>query len=125
MNDLNKESRKFLANFPEFQASYFSPLKYLIASVNKFRSFHLKFVLVSILLFIASLSTVACPVCEKQQPKLLKGITHGAGPQDNWDYLIVGIAALLVVITLFYSIKWIIKPGEKSEDHIKRLFIEE
>ena len=62
---------------------------------------------------------VACPVCEKQQPDILKGITHGAGPQNDWDYLIVFLTVVIVAVTLFYSVKWIILPGEKEKGHIK------
>lgn len=60
-----------------------------------------------------------CEVCQKQQPALLKGIAHGAGPQSNWDYVIVSVTALIVLVSLFYSIKWIVRPGEKESTHIK------
>jgi len=72
-------------------------------------------------LTVASVS--ACPVCEKQQPKLLKGITHGTGPQGNLDYVIITIAALIVLITLFYSVKWLIRPGEQADGHIKQIIL--
>ena len=65
----------------------------------------------------------ACPVCEKQQPELLKGITHGAGPQSQWDYVIVWVVAVIAVITLFFSVKWLIRPGEKGAEHIKRTIL--
>ncbi len=74
--------------------------------------------LTSLVLFLY-ISAIACPVCEKQQPKLLKGITHGAGPQSNWDYVIVSVTAVIVLFCLFFSIKWLLKPGEKSASHIK------
>ncbi len=62
----------------------------------------------------------ACPACEAQQPKVLRGIVHGSGPTSNWDY-VAGIVTLIIVIAvLFYSIKWMINPGEKEADHIKR-----
>ncbi len=77
-----------------------------------------------ILFFIALLSlgliTHACPACEKQQPKMLRGITHGAGPSGNWDYVIVIAAMIIVFVTLFYAVKWMIKPGETNINHIKR-----
>lgn len=77
-----------------------------------------------ILLFLFSaLITSACPVCDKQQPKILKGITHGGGPGSQWDYVIVCITAVVVVVSLFYSIKWLFKPGEKSPHHIKQLIL--
>ncbi len=65
----------------------------------------------------------ACPVCERQQPALLKGITHGAGPEGRFDFIIVFAAIIIVLVTLFFSIKWLIRPGEKSGDHIKRLIL--
>jgi hypothetical protein len=67
--------------------------------------------------------SMACPGCEARQPKILRGITHGAGPSGNWDYLIVAIVIVIVLFTLFFSIKWLIHPGEKSPQHIKRLIL--
>ena len=68
----------------------------------------------------AALWSIACDVCERQQPKLLKGITHGAGPESQWDYFIVAGMAAVVVVTLFVSVKWLVRPGEQSAQHIKR-----
>ncbi len=62
----------------------------------------------------------ACPVCEKQQPKVLQGITHGAGPQSNWDWVIIAFISFITLLTLAYSLKYMIKPGEKNADHIKQ-----
>lgn len=73
-----------------------------------------------IFLLIVQIASIACPVCEKQQPKLLKGISHGAGPQGNFDYVIVWATVLIVLVTLFYTIKWLVKPGESNYNHIKR-----
>ena len=67
----------------------------------------------------------ACSVCEKQQPKILRGITHGAGPQGRFDYIIIWIMVAITLATLYYSIKWLVKPGEKSGDHIKRFILNE
>ena len=61
----------------------------------------------------------ACDVCKKQQPKVLQGITHGTGPQSNWDYVIVIAVAMLVVATLYCSLRSLLKPKEQSENHIK------
>lgn len=61
----------------------------------------------------------ACPVCKKQQPDILKGVAHGSGPQNEWDYIIVIIAMIIVIVTLYYSVKWILRPGEKERKHIK------
>lgn len=73
--------------------------------------------------FFMSASVFACPACEKQQPKLLKGISHGTGPQSQWDYLIVSVVAIIVLVSLYYSVKWMIRPGEKGADHIKRTIL--
>ena len=78
-----------------------------------------KYLLSVLIIFIAQIAT-ACPVCEKQQPKLTKGLTHGAGPQSNWDWVIIAIISVITILTLIYSIKYLVKPGEKNEDHIKQ-----
>lgn len=71
------------------------------------------------LLILSQLAVMACPVCEKQQPAALKGISHGTGPQDNWDYAIVWASVIIVILTLIFTIKYLVKPGEKSSSHIK------
>jgi len=83
----------------------------------------MKKLLLSAGLLIIGLLGVACPACERQQPKILKGITHGSGPQSNWDFVIIVVATVIVVATLFYSIKWLVRPGEKSVSHIKYLIL--
>jgi hypothetical protein len=79
--------------------------------------------LITLALFLLSVPLMACPVCEKQQPKLLKGITHGAGPDSNWDYLIISVMVALVLISLYFSIKWIVNPGENKHNHIKHTIL--
>jgi hypothetical protein len=61
----------------------------------------------------------ACPVCERNQPKILRGVVHGAGPESNWDYVAIILTIIIAVLTLVFSVKWLIKPGEKNSDHIK------
>ncbi len=78
-----------------------------------------KFIISALLLFAIQLVAIACPVCERNQPKVLRGIVHGAGPESNWDYVSVAITAIIACFTLFYSIKWLVKPGEKNSNHIK------
>ena len=75
------------------------------------------------ILFVLGVPLLACPVCEKQQPKLLKGITHGAGPDSNWDYLIISLMAAIVLVSLYFSIKWLVKPGESKQTHIKHTIL--
>ena len=71
-------------------------------------------------LIVLNLVVFACPACEKQQPKIFRGAIHGAGPDSNWDYLITAGATVIVLATLFFAVKWIIKPGENNNNHIKR-----
>ena len=66
---------------------------------------------------------MACPACEKQQPAITKGITHGAGPQSNWDWVIIAVITAITLLTLVYSIKFLVKPGEKGANHIKQLIL--
>lgn len=74
------------------------------------------------LVFVTAIG-YTCPVCDKQQPKILQGITHGTGQESNWDYLIVWSTVIIVAFTLFYTIKWMVRPGEKENNHIKRTVI--
>lgn len=79
--------------------------------------------LLTVSLLLHALCLFACPVCERNQPKVLKGITHGAGPESKWDYVIVWVTVAIVLCTLFFSVKWLIRPGEKSDRHIKRFIL--
>jgi hypothetical protein len=68
-------------------------------------------------------AAAACPACERQQPAILRGITHGSSPQGNLDYIIVWVAVVIVAATLFFSVKWLLFPGEQSAGHIKRFIL--
>lgn len=74
---------------------------------------------VSLLMILAANFAFACEACKLQQPKITQSFTHGTGPDSNWDWLIIGIIAIITVYTLFYSVKYLVKPGEKNRDHIK------
>jgi len=84
----------------------------------------MKKIVILVPFLFAALGSYACPACEKQQPALLKGISHGSGPDSNWDMVIVWLVAIIVALTLFFSIKFLIKPGEKSKSHIKRFILD-
>lgn len=83
----------------------------------------------SSILAIASLvmqqSVCACPVCDRHQPKILRGVVHGSGPDSQFDYWIIATVALIVLASLFFSVKWLIRPMEKESTHIKRMIINE
>lgn len=80
----------------------------------------MKKILLVVLMLMHGLISLACASCKIAQPRYFKDITHGAGPQSNWDFLIISVTAVIVVFTLYFSIKWLVQPGEKSETHIKR-----
>ncbi|MDO9551054.1 hypothetical protein [Rhodonellum sp.] len=85
---------------------------------------HLKTILITIALFGYASVSFACEVCKANQPKMLENITHGQGPQGNVDYLITWSAAVLVVFTLIFSIKYLVKPKEDTPGHIKNIVLE-
>lgn len=68
---------------------------------------------------LPAFAAMACEVCEKQQPRLLRGLVHGGAPQGPMDYVALYIMIAVTLATLFYSVKWLLKPGEKSKAHIK------
>ena len=78
-----------------------------------------KLLAVAVFLF-ADIEVMACEVGKKQQPEILRGVAHGAGPQSDCDYVVVGSTAVIMLISLFYAVKWILRPGEKEREHIKR-----
>lgn len=66
----------------------------------------------------------ACEICSAQQPVLLRGLTHGTGPQGNLDYFIVATALVIVLFALAWAVKCLARPGELSPDHIKRTILQ-
>lgn len=80
----------------------------------------------SLLLFLFFTSVIQafpCDVCQRNQPKLLQDISHGTGPQAESEYFILAGAVLVVLFTLIYSLKFLLKPGEKSPQHIKNTIL--
>lgn len=85
--------------------------------------FRIKFLPSFLIALLTSVQALSCPVCERQQPKIIRGISHGVGPDSNWDYLIIIAMVIIVLITLFFSLRYLLSPGEKSEQHIKRFIL--
>jgi hypothetical protein len=79
----------------------------------------------SVLFAILIQNVMACEVCEKNQPKVLQGITHGTGPEGNFDYFIIWTAVVIVLVTMIFFVKFLIWPKEEDPKHIKRNFINE
>lgn len=84
---------------------------------------NLKYILILIGFFCINGTLWACPTCEKSQPKITQGLTHGGGPASNWDWVIIAVISVITLLTLIFSIKFLIKPGEKNTDHIKQFII--
>lgn len=80
--------------------------------------------LITFLLLMGFSISKACEACNLQQPKITRDLTHGTGPDNNWDWFIVGFIVLITIYTLVYSLKYLLKPGEKDKSHIKYRFIE-
>lgn len=68
---------------------------------------------------------LACEVCQKNQPAPLRGITHGIGPTGTIDYIIIGVASVIVTLTLYLAIKYMVKPKEGKPEHIKNIVLNE
>jgi hypothetical protein len=83
----------------------------------------LKGMLCAILLSAASLPALACDACKKQQPKLLQGITHGAGPDSTWDYVIVSIMVIITLYSFYAMIRFMAKSRDKVYQDIKSSII--
>ncbi|WP_373708056.1 hypothetical protein [Kaistella sp.] len=74
----------------------------------------------AILFFLLLLNfALACEACKLQQPKVTRDFTHGVGPRGDYDWIIVAVIAVLTIYTFIYSLKYLVKPGEKNRDHIK------
>lgn len=79
----------------------------------------MKQILTFLVLIFFQVTTYACPVCERNQPKVLRGIVHGSGPESNWDYVSIGVTIVIAILALVFSIKWLVNPNENNTDHIK------
>lgn len=75
-----------------------------------------------LLLFVVQI-TFACEVCQQNQPKVLKNVTHGPGPQGDVDFIIIWSAVAIVGVTLFLSVKYLVRPKEGNPEHIKNIVI--
>ncbi|MDP9047054.1 MAG: hypothetical protein M3N14_02895 [Bacteroidota bacterium] len=84
---------------------------------------HICVLLAGPFILLSTLPAMACEACKQQQPKFLQGITHGAGPGGNWDYVIVGIMTIITVYSLYATVKCMIRPAEKDDQHIKRMIL--
>lgn len=80
------------------------------------------FLLLTSILFIPGMA-VACEVCNPGQAEFFRELTHGLSPRGIIDWILVAITAIIVMITFIYSLKFLLRPGEKNSDHIKRTIL--
>lgn len=83
----------------------------------------LKNIIIFFVLLIANF-VFACDACKLQQPEITRNFTHGTGPNSSWDWLIVAVIALITIYTFVYTVKYLVKPGEKDSNHIKHSILE-
>ncbi|GAB3299406.1 hypothetical protein GCM10027511_14620 [Hymenobacter humi] len=69
------------------------------------------FALLSCLLL--ALPALACPVCEKNQPKGFAGVTHGVGPGGAFDYVMLYGSIAVVVVTLMLFFRFLLRPDNR------------
>jgi len=75
------------------------------------------------LLFFLPFRSLTCELCQQRQSKALRNIAHGTGPGSEVDYIIIWGAVIIVAVTLFLSIKYLVKPKEATSDHIKNITV--
>lgn len=80
---------------------------------------------ITLIVLLLSIVSIACPLCKSNQPKGFENITHGQGPDGDFDYIIIYSAILIVGFTLIMSIKYLVKPKEKDKNHIKNIVLDE
>lgn len=76
-----------------------------------------------LLLAVSAGKVFACEVCKKNQEGL-QDVSHGTGAQADLDYVIIWSAVIIVGITLFLSLKFLIRPNESRKEHIKNIVVE-
>lgn len=74
-------------------------------------------VLTSALIMLCFIQAMACDLCKSQQPEILQDFVHGTGPQGTFDYIILWIAIVIVLITLVLSVLFLIRPDKLDKNH--------
>jgi len=85
----------------------------------------IRYCLAGILILLIRIPSLACTVCGQDQPKIIQKISHGAGPQSEWEYAIIIGGVIVVMFTLIYSSKYLLKPERNTPDHIKNIVLKE
>ncbi|NHA02644.1 hypothetical protein G7092_02490 [Mucilaginibacter sp. HC2] len=70
-----------------------------------------------------SATALACDACKAQQPKFLQGVTHGAVPTSNWDYVVVSVMVIITLYSLYALVRCLAKPADKAHEPIKNMIL--
>lgn len=85
----------------------------------------IKYFITTVFLMIGSFIK-ACPVCDRNKAnQITLGLTHGAGPGNSWEWLIIIGMVLITLLALFLAIKFFIKPDNKERSEFKKIIAEE
>ena len=68
---------------------------------------------------LLALPALACPVCEKQQPKGFATITHGVGPGGPFDYAML-YGSIAVVALVFGCFFWFLARPDNPRNRARR-----
>ncbi|MDQ2793626.1 MAG: hypothetical protein M3Y12_06410 [Bacteroidota bacterium] len=60
-----------------------------------------------------TLPALACPVCEKNQPKGFANITHGVGPGGPFDYVMLYGSIAVVAVTFILFFRYLLRPDNR------------
>ena len=64
------------------------------------------------------------PARKKGGTEIMHDMSHMAGPQAAWEYVLVAVAVIIVGWVFYLAFKYTLKPGEEQADHIKRRILE-
>ncbi|MBR9915578.1 MAG: hypothetical protein GYB32_12260 [Algicola sp.] len=82
-----------------------------------------RLLLISFLILYTKLS-FACPVCDKNQPAVTRGWTHGIGPSGMVDWVIISVMVAITIFILLVSVKALVNPKENDKHHIKNSILD-
>ncbi len=63
---------------------------------------------------LSLLPATACPLCKKNQPAGFANITHGVGPQNGFDYVMLYGSVGVVVVTLGLLVWFVLRPDRAT-----------
>ncbi|MFD2787435.1 hypothetical protein [Hymenobacter rubripertinctus] len=77
----------------------------------------------NLLLLLAGLlltvPALACPVCEKRQPKGFANVTHGVGPGGWFDYAML-YGSITIVVLVFACFFWFLLRPDNARNRARR-----